>query len=138
MRSALPLSFVTKLRRNINWHIDNHVACVELKTNSGPLILCSGYLRPSLSDFLSSVKEIFDSYDNNNTVYGFDANARNPLWNSARAGSRGKDLEMLSFNSKLTVANAPCETLDFVPTGTSFVDVTLRGDQIAKWLFGWS
>jgi hypothetical protein len=62
---------------------------------------------------------------NSNTAYVLDANARNPLWNSAKADSRGSDLEFHLRSIKLSVANAPTKSLDFVPTSTSFVDVTL-------------
>jgi hypothetical protein len=58
------------------------------------------------------------------------ANAHNRLWNSAKADSRGLDLEFLLHSIKLSVAKAPTKSLDFVPTSTSFVDVTLYSDQV--------
>jgi hypothetical protein len=42
-------------------HLSNFASCVELHTKSGPLRFASIYLRPSISDFASTVQSIFDA-----------------------------------------------------------------------------
>ena len=120
-----------------NRHFDNHVACVELTTDDGPLYFCSLYLRPSEPAFLSSATTIFDSIGSTKAVYGVDSNARNPVWNSITTDVRGAELETLLHFKKLNIANVAREHLDFVPTSTSFVDLTLYGDRVdmQSWSF---
>ena len=120
-----------------NKHFDNHVACVELTTDDGPLCFCSLYLRPSEPTFLSSATTIFDSIGSTKAVYGVDSNARNPVWNSITTDVRGAELETLLHFKKLNIANVAREHLVFVPTSTSFVDLTLYGDRvdIQSWSF---
>jgi hypothetical protein len=59
------------------------------------------------------------------------------LWNSNGTDSRGSDLEALILHHKLNIVNKPCADLDFVPGGTSFIDVTLAGDRvnILRWSY---
>lgn len=66
-----------------------------------------------------------------------NANAKSPLWNSFGTDHRGSDLENLLIDYKLNVAKQPLESLEFIPGGTSFVDLTLTGDRInlSRWLF---
>ena len=78
-----------------NRHLDNHLACVELTTDDGPLCFCSLYLRPSEQTFLSSATTIFHFIGSTKAVYGVDSNARNPVWNSITTDVRGAELETL-------------------------------------------
>ena len=50
---------------------------------------------------------------------------------------KGADLELLALQHKLNFMNISKQSLDFVPRGTSFVEVTLAGDliRIPRWLF---
>jgi hypothetical protein len=52
------------------------------------------------------------------------------LLNSNGTDSRGSDLEALILHHKLNIVNKPRADLDFVPGGTSFIDVTLVGDRV--------
>ena len=63
-------------------------------------------------------------------VIGVDSNAKNQLWNSVYTDQKDTDFEQLALVSKLNVMNATIDSLKFVPGGTSFVDVTLAGDQV--------
>ena len=66
-----------------------------------------------------------------------DSNAKNQLWNSIYTDQKGIDFEQLALVSKLNVMNATLDSLKFVPGGTSFVDVTLAGDEVKlhSWRF---
>ncbi|KAI9551053.1 hypothetical protein GHT06_007657 [Daphnia sinensis] len=70
-------------------------------------------------------------------IIGADVNARSRLWNSTSNDKRGSDLESLLVCSRLNIVNRSLTELNFVPAGTSFVDLTLAGDQISvlHWLF---
>jgi hypothetical protein len=74
-------------------HLDNHVACIELKTVDGPLCFCSLYSRPFEPPFLSLANTISDSIGSPNVVYGVESNARNPVWNSITTDVRGAELK---------------------------------------------
>lgn len=115
----------------------NLSTCVRVPTRSGSLSLCSAYLRPSLTDFGHTAAIILEGSSTPLSIVGMDSNAKNPLWNSSGNDSRGRDLEALTIKHKLNIANRPRADLDFVPTGTSFVDITLAGDQIvvSRWQY---
>jgi hypothetical protein len=114
----------------------NLSTCVRVSTRSGSLCLCSAYLRPSLTDLSHTVSAIFDSFATPLSIIGTDSNAKKPLWNSCGNDSRGRELEDLITWHKLNIVNRPRADLDFLPKGTSFVDITLTGDQIvvSRWL----
>ena len=115
----------------------NLSTCVRVSTRSGSLCLCSAYLRPSLTDFSHTASAILDSFATPLSIIGTVSNAKNPLWNSCGSDSRGRELEDLITRHKLNIANRPRADLDFVPKGTSFVDITLAGDKIvvSRWLY---
>ncbi|KZR97988.1 Uncharacterized protein APZ42_006826, partial [Daphnia magna] len=58
-------------------------------------------------------------------------------WNSRSTDPRGMELESLFFMRNLSIANIAKSKLDFVPGGTSFIDVTFAGHQVKfnRWLF---
>nr|CAH0106095.1 unnamed protein product [Daphnia galeata] len=120
-------------------HLSNSSACVALNTNNGTLRLASVYLRPSLSlpDFSSLVSTILSSVTSPHSLICVDSNAKSPVWNSASTNQRGSELERLLAEFKMSVANQPLNSLDFVPGGTAFVDITLTGDRVhlSRWLF---
>jgi hypothetical protein len=118
-------------------HLSNFASCVELHTKSGPLRFASIYLRPSISDFASTVQSIFDALSSPYSVFGLDFNTKNRVWNSSVNDRRGEDLETVIFGSGLNIANRLCDELDFVPGGTAFVDLTLTGPRlfISRWAF---
>lgn len=118
-------------------HISNFAACVELATCSGPLRMVSVYIRPSTLNFTTTFSPILDAVASPFVVIGSDVNAKSLLWNSRCSDKRGVELETLLDSSNLNVANRPLAELDFTPGETSFVDLTLVGDQvkIVRWLF---
>jgi hypothetical protein len=118
-------------------HPDNHVSCIELKTHSGVFLFASVYLRPSAHNPENSLNSIFDLLSSPASIFCLDANARNVLWNSSNTDLRGQNFETIIQSRKLNIANIPKAELDFVPKGTSFVDITVVDDQInvGRWIF---
>lgn len=82
-------------------HFSNFAACVELKTNAGPLRLASIYRRPSMSNFSASVTPILDVVAAPFAIIGSDANARSQLWNSKSCDKRGSELVSMLATFKL-------------------------------------
>ena len=119
------------------FHKGNHAACVEIHCRLGRFRFASLYLRPSLPNFVSSAKECLEFFSSPFAVIGVDSNAKNQLWNSIYTDQKGIDFEQLALVSKLNVMNATLDSLNFVPGGTSFVDVTLAGDEVKlhSWRF---
>jgi hypothetical protein len=136
--SAIPVrNSIAKLGRLSTSHLSNFTAAVDLLISSGPIRFVSIYLMPSLSNFSSTVSSIFKSIASPFSILCADANAKSPLWNSVGTDHRGSELESLLIDYKLNVANQPLESLEFIPGGTSFIDLTLTGDLInlSRWLF---
>ena len=71
------------------------------------------------------------------SVFCLDANARNLLWNSSCTDQKGYNFESIFQSRKLNIVNVPKADLDFVPRGTSFVDITVAGDRVnvTRWIF---
>ncbi|XP_045023743.1 LOW QUALITY PROTEIN: uncharacterized protein LOC123468139 [Daphnia magna] len=120
---------VERAGKPVCMHISNSAACVELTTNKGPLRLSSVYLRPSIVDFSATTLTILEALSAPFSIIGADANARSRMWDSPFNDKRGSDLESLLACSNLRVVNQPHSELDFVPAGTTFVDLTLAGDK---------
>ncbi len=118
-------------------HIGNSCACIEIVSSSGTLRLASVYLRPSIPDYFAAVDECFKTLSSPYAVLGVDSNAKNQMWNSLHTDQKGLDFEQLVLINNLNVLNVPIDSLEFVPGGTSFVDVTLAGDRVSliRWLF---
>ncbi|KZR96258.1 Uncharacterized protein APZ42_009505, partial [Daphnia magna] len=68
-------------------------------------------------------------------VSPMDANAKNKLWESSRTDKKGAELEHLIIKNNLNVANVPNSKLEYIPSKTSKVDVTLYGDKVK--ISGW-
>ncbi|KAI9555026.1 hypothetical protein GHT06_020320 [Daphnia sinensis] len=115
----------------------NHVAAVDLSTAHGAFRFISVYLRPSCPDFsalfCSDLSELLSA----SSIVAVDSNAMNKLWNSKITNKRGLEIESLIHNHNLSLLNRPAAKLDFVPAGTSFLDITLAGDKILapQWFF---
>ncbi|EFX71973.1 hypothetical protein DAPPUDRAFT_326690 [Daphnia pulex] len=77
-----------------------------------------------------TVSAILDAIASPFVVIGTDVNAKSMLWNCRCNEKRGEELEKLLTSSNLNVANRSLAELDFVPGNTSFVDLTLSGDQV--------
>ena len=118
-------------------HISNHVACIELHTSTSIYRFASVYLRPSLPDFCAVALNLFTQLSSANTIIGVDSNAKNTVWSSCCTDRKGSYLESILLQLQLNIANIHIDQLDFVPGGTSFVDLTLVGDivDVKRWLF---
>jgi hypothetical protein len=118
-------------------HFANFAACVELSANSGPIRISSFYLRPSIPDFSAAVTPIFEAVSSPFVIIGTDANAKSQLWNSSSCDKRGSEFESILANFKLNLIKRPSTDLDFIPSGTSFVDLTLAVDKVRfhRWFY---
>ncbi|EFX74931.1 hypothetical protein DAPPUDRAFT_323906 [Daphnia pulex] len=105
-----------------------HSECIEVSSRFGTHRFMSLYLRPSLVNFCDSLNELFTELASPCSIFGIDANAKSLLWNSNRTDPKGVDLESLVLMHKLNFINVNKQHLEFIPGGTSFVDVTLAGD----------
>lgn len=116
----------------------NHAACMNLPLGACNLKFASVYLRPSIASVSTSLTSIFSMCNPlERTIMGIDANARSPLWNSHLLDCRGGELEGMLSGSVLGLANRPLNELNFVPPGTSFIDVTLHGcdTEVVEWRY---
>jgi hypothetical protein len=97
----------------------------------------SMYVRPSCVDSSAEFRSVFHSLLSPLTVIGVDSNAKSGLWNSAFSDRKGVELEGILLECGLNVLNRNRSELDFVPSGTSFLDITLGTDDIVspRWFF---
>lgn len=104
---------------------------------STTLRFISVYLKPSLVGFALDVSAVFDSLASPFSIIGSDSNGKSNIWNSVCTDKLGSDLEAFLPLHKLNIANRQLEQLDFFPGGTSFIGLTLTGDQInlSQWRF---
>jgi Endonuclease-reverse transcriptase len=60
-----------------------------------------------------------------------DANAKNKTWRSPDTNERSSRLELITQQHGMNIANYSLfdDQLAFIPAGTSFVDITIVGDQ---------
>lgn len=116
----------------------NYFVIAELSTShlSTPSIFfVSGYLRnrPPLHHPQTHFQNIITTLGPNirSSVICLDANARSQLWGSERTDQNGTRIESLLYEQRLLLANKALEDLTFIPAGTSFIDITLYGDNIS-------
>jgi hypothetical protein len=66
------------------------------------------------------------------TVIGMDANAKNKTWRSPDTNERGSRLELITQKHGMNIANYSLfnDQSAFIPAGTSYVDITIVGDQV--------
>ena len=117
----------------------NEVVCVEISAGNRKIQLLSCYCRPSLPNLRSLLDPILchPCFCGNNSVLALDANAHSPVWNSSFYDVKGRELEDLIYFHKLNLANLPMADLPWIPPSTSFVDVTLVGDQLRSFISEW-
>ncbi|EFX70053.1 hypothetical protein DAPPUDRAFT_328521 [Daphnia pulex] len=120
-----------------NQHISNFPGCVELTTTTCPLCLSYVYLRPSIYNFSTTITPILEAIAAPFTIIDTDANAKFQLWNSMLSDKRGSEFEPMLAYFILNVVNRSKTELDFSPSGTCFVDLTLVGDKVRvhRWLY---
>ena len=66
-----------------------------------------------------------------------DSNAHDPLWNSAYTDQKGAELLDIILNKEFSIANTLLEDLSVIPQNTTFVDVTLAGNNIGDKISNW-
>ncbi|KZS19239.1 Uncharacterized protein APZ42_014398 [Daphnia magna] len=108
----------------------NPVAAVDLHSCGKTFRFISMYVRPSCHDSSTVFRSVFRSLLTPLTVIGVDSNAKSSLWNSVTTDRKGMDLEKILLVYKLNVLNRNRNELDFLPSGTSFLDITLGTDDI--------
>ena len=115
----------------------NHTIGVHLLTHKPALTFFSLYARPSspkLLPFFEPFKSL-PSAVTKNIVIAADINGRSPLWNSATTDNKGREFEDFLTTTSLNLLNVMNSNLQYVPTKSSFVDVTVGGDDIR--VFSW-
>jgi hypothetical protein len=118
----------------------NHFVGIKLSCNGSEIFLFSLYLRPSLADAAMEMETCFSSIPCNSipdSIICCDSNAHSTLWNSCNLSPAGSKVESVFTNFNLNIDNRSKKVLNFVPSGTSFVDITLNGDNtvIDNWCF---
>jgi hypothetical protein len=91
------------------------------------------YARPSVPSPFSALSLLLlnHPYLFPNTIIGLDSNAKHPLWNSRFEDKKGQELTNILSRLPLSVANRPISELSFIPSNTTFIDITLTGDNIS-------
>jgi hypothetical protein len=114
-----------------------HIAAVDLPTAKGTVRFISAYLRPTISNYLATLQSELSSLITPLTVLSVNANAKNRLWNSSNTDRKGEEFESFMSETNLQPANRNSSELDFVPGGTSFVDVTAVVGKVivSHWFF---
>ena len=111
-------------------HSTNEIADIEI-TGSHHTIACySLYCRPlqtSLWEFIPPLL-VRPDFNKRHSILCLDANAHSPLLNGNYTDTRGRELEEACMNFSLNVCNVPKNNLDYVPSNTTLVDVTVAGD----------
>ncbi|KAI9555015.1 hypothetical protein GHT06_020309 [Daphnia sinensis] len=115
----------------------NQVAAVDLFTAHGTFRLISVYLKPSCPDFSALFCCDLSMLLSASSIVAVDSNVMKKLWNSKITNKKGLEIESLIDNHNLSLLNRPATKLDFVPAGTSVLDITLAGDKILapRWFF---
>lgn len=117
----------------------NEITIVKVSSSPSMILLICAYCRPSSLTISSTIKSYLLAYeaDLKKAVICLDANAKSPAWNSLVLDKKGKELENLLSRFHLKIANAKLASLNFIPAGTGFVDVTLVGCdlELNHWYF---
>jgi len=118
----------------------NAVAGVRIDSSPAPLYLFSVYCRFSLPSSAALLQSLFDALPvgiRRDSIFAIDCNGKSKLWNSSVTDRKGSEVESLLLSSSLSVANLELSSLDHVPRGTGFVDITVLGDgaSVEYWHF---
>ena len=117
----------------------NEIAAIEVSCGTTKIKCFSAYCRPTEENpnsFLSTILQA-QEFHADNSLLCMDSNSHNTLWNSERNDLKGTNLEDLFLTNELNVCNIPKSNLDFVPTATSFIDITVAGDSLVNKLENW-
>jgi DNA-directed RNA polymerase len=128
---------LAKSFRAVNRSCFTHIAAVDLLTPLGFYRFISLYFRPSVTNISFQFDNGLSNLFTNKSIIEIDSNSLSKLWNSKSTNVRGLDLEFLISKHFLNILNIPLNQLDFVPPGTSFLDVSLVGRSIShsRWFY---
>ncbi|KZS06380.1 Uncharacterized protein APZ42_030179 [Daphnia magna] len=128
-----PYGSVILVNNGIKAHMEkcssNEVVVVKIGSEESKFLLICAYCRPSSPSISLTIKSYLKTYETElkRAVICMDSNAKSPVWNSHSTDKKGKELENLIARFFLKVENANADSLNFIPAGTAFVDVTLLG-----------
>ncbi len=116
---------------------ENHINGISLSAFHPSPTFFSLYGRPSAAK-LTPFFEPFHSFTTaqlKNLIIAADINGRNPLWNSSVIDNNRE--EKWKSSHPLNLCNIPLTRLSYSPAHSSYVDVTLSGDnvQMSAWKF---
>jgi len=118
----------------------NAAAGIRIDASPSPMYLFSVYCRfslPSSAAFLQDFLSTLSAGMMRDSIFAIDCNGKNKLWNSSATDRKGSEVESLLSSSSLSIANVELSSLDHVPLGTGFVDITALGDgaSVEYWHF---
>jgi hypothetical protein len=107
----------------------NEITIVKVSSCPSSILLICAYCRPSSLSISSTIKSYLLAYeaDLKKAVICLDANTKSPAWNLLVLDKKEKELENLLTRFHLKIGNAKLASLNIIPAGTAFVDVTLVG-----------
>ena len=125
--------------RPLSGHSSNEIVGIEVNCSPRPISCYSMYCRPTqdnIWDFICPLlqKEDFRGRD---CIICVDSNAHSPLWNSNYSEGKGREVEDVWSQFRLHVCNVAKEQLNFVPQRTTFVDITIVGDDTSRLVKNW-
>ena len=117
----------------------NEIACIELECYGTKIMCCSAYCRPSATNLHEILNPILQSSRATlkKCLIAADANAHSPLWNSRTTDGKGKELESILITHELNICNKPIAQLSYTPPSTTFIDVTVTGDELFQKVVDW-
>jgi Endonuclease-reverse transcriptase/Reverse transcriptase (RNA-dependent DNA polymerase) len=117
----------------------NEIACIELECYETKIMCCSAYCRPSAANLHEILNPILQSSRATlkKCLIAADANAHSPLWNSKTTDAKGKELENILITHELNICNKPRAHLSYTPANTTFIDVTITGDELFQKVVDW-
>ena len=115
------------------------VAVVGLPFETGFVQLVSMYCRPSEQNLSMTLDPLLThpSFHVKSSIICMDSNAHHPLWNSNYEDPKGRELEEVLAAHPLQIANQKHVENSNLYLKTTYVDLTLAGDNILEFIRGW-
>ena len=112
------------------------VAVVGLAFETGFVQLGSMYCRPSEQNLSMTLDPLLThpSFQANRSIICMDSNAHHPLWNSNYEDPKGRELEEVLAAHPLQIANQKHVENSNLYLKTTYVDLTLAGDNILEFM----
>ena len=125
--------------KQIPHHSSNEIAAVEITCQNQTIACYAVYCRPSTDSIRKVLLPLLQRRDfkGKDCIISVDSNSHNLLWNSSHTDTRGRDLENIIVAHDLNICNLQKRHLNYVPTNTTFVDITITGDNIIDKITDW-